>query len=83
MFFDYNEEKEEKKWRRIKRPVFSKFWRVVHNVVAHPMLAVYRPWGQRLHEWTAEKMYHQPKSASTQNKNEKHWLFDGSIGDTD
>lgn len=60
MFFDYNEEKDE--WKRIKRPVYSKFWRVMHNFVAHPMLAVYRPLGQKLHDWTAEKMYKKPHS---------------------
>lgn len=55
MWFDYDKEKN--RYIRIKRPIYSQFWRFVHNTVAHPMLAIYRPWGQKLHEWTAEKMY--------------------------
>ena len=47
----------ETKYHRIVRPVYSKFWRAIHNLIAHPMLAIYRPWGQKLHDWTAEKMY--------------------------
>lgn len=51
-------------WRRIKRPVYSKFWRAVHNMVAHPMLVIHRPTGQKLHDWTAEKMYESPEKGT-------------------
>lgn len=51
-------------WRRIKRPVYSRFWRAIHNLVAHPMLAIHRPTGQKLHDWTAEKMYEKPSKAA-------------------
>lgn len=44
-------------WRRIERPVYSRIWRVIHNLIAHPLLAIYRPIGQKLHDYTAEKMY--------------------------
>lgn len=44
-------------WRRIERPVFSRFWRAIHNLVAHPLLALYRPLGLILHEYTANRMY--------------------------
>lgn len=44
-------------WKRIKRPVYSRFWRLVHNLIAHPMLAICRPIGEWLHGWTEEKMY--------------------------
>lgn len=44
-------------WRRIERRIYSPFWRAMHNLIAHPMLAVYRPWGEWLHEWTADRMY--------------------------
>lgn len=49
--------KEESLWRKTERPVYSRFWRAVHNVVAHPLLALYRPLGLRIHEYTANKMY--------------------------
>ena len=48
---------EEGEWQRIKRPIYSKFWRGVHNLIAHPLLAIHRPTGERLHDYTAERMY--------------------------
>ena len=51
------EKKGKGEWKRIVRPVYSGFWRNVHNLVAHPMLAIYRPLGQKLHDYTAERMY--------------------------
>lgn len=42
---------------RIERTIHHKGWQFLHNVLAHPMLAIYRPWGLRLHEWTAKGMY--------------------------
>lgn len=48
---------EERKYIRVKRVIHSRFWNVIHNVFAHPMLSIYRPWGKLLHEWTGEKMY--------------------------
>ena len=50
-------EKAKGKWKRIERRIYSPFWRAMHNLIAHPMLAIYRPWGDRLHEWTAKHMY--------------------------
>ena len=44
-------------WRRVQRRIYSPFWRFLHNALANPMLAIYRPWGERLHEWTEKKMY--------------------------
>lgn len=48
---------EEAKYIRVRRVIYSRFWNVIHNVIAHPMLSIYRPLGEILHEWTAEKMY--------------------------
>jgi predicted DCC family thiol-disulfide oxidoreductase YuxK len=50
-------------YRRVARKIHSQRWRLVHNLIAHPLLAIYRPWGERLHEWTAEKMY-EPRPGS-------------------
>jgi hypothetical protein len=47
-------------WRRIRRPIYSPFWRGIHNLVAHPLLAIHRPTGEKLHDYTARKMY-EPK----------------------
>jgi hypothetical protein len=44
-------------WKRIERKIYSPFWRAAHNLIAHPLLAIYRPWGDKLHEYTADKMY--------------------------
>ena len=44
-------------FQRIERRIYSPFWRVIHNLVAHPMLVVHRPTGERLHNYTADKMY--------------------------
>jgi hypothetical protein len=51
-------------WKRIERKIYSPFWRAIHNVVAHPLLFLYRPLGDRLHEYTATKMY-EPKPGVT------------------
>jgi hypothetical protein len=32
------------------------FWFVIHNVIAHPLLATRAPWADRFHDWTAERM---------------------------
>lgn len=53
----YTKIDQEGEWRRIKRKIYSPFWRGIHNLVAHPMLTIYRPLGERLHEYTARKMY--------------------------
>ena len=45
------------KWKRVERRIYSPFWRAMHNIIAHPMLAIYRPLGEALHEFTARKMY--------------------------
>ena len=48
---------EDGEWVRIERKIHSPFWRGVHNLVAHPLLTLYRPWGEKLHDYTAERMY--------------------------
>ena len=52
-----NDGRRKPKWKRVERRIYSPFWRAMHNIIAHPMLAVYRPWGEALHEFTARKMY--------------------------
>lgn len=49
--------KNESEWKRVKRRIYSPFWRFLHNTVAHPMLAICRPIGEKLHQYTADKMY--------------------------
>jgi hypothetical protein len=34
----------------------ERFWFVVHNVVAHPLLVLLPPVGGRLHEFSANRM---------------------------
>lgn len=41
-----------RKIEKIKR----KFWFIIHNVVAHPMLVTGKKWANRFHDWTAEKI---------------------------
>lgn len=33
-----------------------RFWFVVHNCVAHPLLVTDKEWAVTFHDWTAEKM---------------------------
>lgn len=36
----------------------STIWRIVHNVVAHPLLELLPArWGDLLHDWTAHKAW--------------------------
>ena len=35
----------------------QKFWRIIHNAVAHPLLAFEGEWAERFHDWTAEKAW--------------------------
>jgi hypothetical protein len=49
--------KEWGEWKRIERKIYSKWWRAAHNLIAHPFLTIYRPWGEWLHAYTANKMY--------------------------
>lgn len=38
--------------------VKSRFWDVMHNCIAHPLLVLLpEKLGDRLHDWTAEKAY--------------------------
>jgi hypothetical protein len=32
------------------------FWFAVHNLVAHPLLVLWPRAGERLHDWTADRM---------------------------
>ncbi len=57
MVFDVKETR----YIRVRRIIHSPFWNKIHNLFAHPMIAIYRPWGERLHNWTAEKMYAGPQ----------------------
>lgn len=35
-----------------------RFWRFIHNVVAHPLMEVLpEKMGDRLHDWTADKAF--------------------------
>jgi hypothetical protein len=54
-------DQEEQKYIRTRRVIWSKFWLAIHNVIAHPMLFFYRPFGEWLHEYTAERMYSGPQ----------------------
>lgn len=47
----------DRSFKRIERPIRHKGWQFLHNFIAHPLLAIYRPWGAKLHEYTAVRMY--------------------------
>lgn len=32
------------------------FWTFIHNVIAHPLLALNTRWSHRFHDWTANRM---------------------------
>lgn len=34
-----------------------KFWRFIHNVVAHPLLETGTEWANRFHDWTADRAW--------------------------
>ena len=34
----------------------KRFWFIVHNAVAHPLLITGREWATKFHDWTAERM---------------------------
>lgn len=34
----------------------TRFWWVVHNLIAHPLLVTGWAWAERFHDWTAERM---------------------------
>lgn len=34
----------------------KKFWLIVHNCIAHPLLCFNKRWAERFHDWTADKM---------------------------
>lgn len=57
---------ERRKYIRVKRVIWSKRWLKVHNLIAHPMLTIYRPFGKWLHEYTAKKMYRGPQTTEEQ-----------------
>lgn len=33
-----------------------RFWYIVHNVIAHPLLVTGCAWAERFHNWTAERI---------------------------
>jgi hypothetical protein len=33
-----------------------RLWFIIHNCIAHPLLATGAQWADRLHDWTANKM---------------------------
>lgn len=37
-----------------------RLWWIVHNLVAHPLLVLCPPLGDRLHDWTADRMGDDP-----------------------
>jgi hypothetical protein len=34
----------------------NKFWYIVHNIIAHPLLIFNTKWAEKFHDWTANKM---------------------------
>jgi hypothetical protein len=58
----YDEKRQ--RYIRVRRIIHSPFWNFIHNLIAHPLIAIYRPWGERLHNWTAEKMYAGPQDTT-------------------
>jgi hypothetical protein len=58
MVFD----RRDRRYIRVRRVIHSRLWNTIHNLIAHPLIAIYRPWGERLHNWTATKMYDGPQS---------------------
>ena len=34
----------------------TRFWYIVHNLIAHPLLVTGWAWAERFHDWTAERM---------------------------
>jgi len=34
----------------------TRFWYLVHNLIAHPLLVTGWAWAERFHDWTAERM---------------------------
>lgn len=45
-------EKKQYKRLRLKR----RFWSIVHNLIAHPLLITGSKWADKFHDWTADKM---------------------------
>lgn len=37
------------------KSIRDKFWGIVHNAIAHPLLVTGTKWADRFHDWTAEK----------------------------
>ena len=37
--------------------LYRKFWAIVHNAIAHPLMATESEWSYRFHDWTAEKAW--------------------------
>ena len=35
----------------------QRLWVIVHHVIAHPLMALGTRWGDRFHDWTAEKAW--------------------------
>jgi len=33
------------------------FWGIVHNAIAHPLMATGSAWSYRFHDWTANKAW--------------------------
>lgn len=64
MFHDYKpppkplfDPEPEGEWQSIERRIYSRWWRAAHNLLAHPLLTIHRPLGEKLHDYTAQKMY--------------------------
>lgn len=54
----------------------KKFWYIVHNVIAHPLLVLGFKWTDRFHDWTFDKfsdviLVAYPKHEKTQDNNIK------------
>lgn len=38
------------------RATMTRFWYIVHNLIAHPLLLTGAGWAERFHDWTADRM---------------------------
>jgi len=37
--------------------IMSRFWEIVHNVVAHPLLSTHTEASEKFHDWTGKKAW--------------------------
>ncbi len=42
--------------KHLKKTDMKRFWNIIHNCIAHPLLITNKKWADRFHDWTANKM---------------------------